>query len=447
MGPSIRHYCIAAVCTATMLAGVAEGQMPGRVPARGNVIVEPTYGSTTGPESPNRAVQARRALEGSEITETPSRLSRATAIRRDEKADAQLSAATAATAATAARFVSRRAGGDDAERGEAAGNEESPQRPPMPKIVPTSAVGYILRQADAAVCEAELLLGRKSIFAARQAAEKALGHLAEANDRVLPTAKLNSGSHVDELERALVAIRESGDFWGRLGPLHDEDLPRRVAAHRTEVLKATSLERLAARDAADIYLDFARESLVRGLGKGPMACRALAVLAGAYRVQAAESPQMADNYEMIAVCCLRAATTCDSANAGVANELGYLLLRRELLQEARWALFRSLSAQPTPQALQNLAEVHRRFGHLDLALQCIDAAGRLHPQQPAEAGVQLVSPEELARFGSGMAPAVPHARAAAPAAATAVPATSADAANWAEPARVAKTPWYQQLLR
>lgn len=258
----------------------------------------------------------------------------------------------------------------------------------------------MLRQAQRLQREAEQLIARGAHYAARQTAAESLRAFAAASDLAQ-----NSHNAKQQLDAALEAVRESGDFLGRYGTVDQAGLARMVGSHRTPLLKRIDTSDLSPVAAADLYLDFARDRFSRALAGNPDAARSLMVLGQAERQRDA-GPTTAN--DSIALCCARAALAVSPEDATTHNELGYLALQVGLLDEARWALERGLSIRPSTEALQNLVETHRLAGN-------IETAQMLARQLPTNAGapqlnVLHVSPEAFA----SISPPVQNGSAAAP---------------------------------
>jgi hypothetical protein len=137
-----------------------------------------------------------------------------------------------------------------------------------------------------------------------------------------------------------------------------------VASHRTPILKHVELRTVAPLDAANGYLDFAREQLTRAVSGCREGAPALRVLAHIERARDCHPQPLGD---AIALSCLRAAVATDTADAQLAAELGYEAMRVGLLGEARWALEHSLALRSSPATLQNLIETHRLAGETERA--------------------------------------------------------------------------------
>ncbi|QDS87932.1 hypothetical protein EC9_21150 [Rosistilla ulvae] len=277
---------------------------------------------------------------------------------------------------------------------------------PVPNVGTKTVSNWQLgRLASQKIAQAEELLSRQSPMAARQQAIEALHLIAQSTDE---TTRSSEGT--EALTQALTAIREASDFLGRFGVVDATAMQRLVDSHSTLVLKRCDLEQVTPLRAADVYYEFARGRFVDAVAGWAPASRALIIVAKT-------EPLTADvgdsNLSAAQVCCLRSAIACDPDNAVAANELGHELLALGMFDEARWALEHSYAKQPSTAALQNLAELHRVTGNMELAQACATNLALLQSQQPRVAQVVQLTPSQFAQMSPQvMSPGTPQVAAA-----------------------------------
>lgn len=236
--------------------------------------------------------------------------------------------------------------------------------PPAP-LVESMTVLRLHRRSEQLTLDAELALRRGAIRSARASILEALRTSAAAAD-------LQSGQReaTQTLEQAITAVREAGDLVGRYGHVGTAELQRMVQSHRTPVLHGCRVDTLTSYAAVDIYLDFARASFTRAAAAAPTAAarhEAATMLLWLARTELAHRELHGELAESVSLTCLRAAVGVDPNHALASNELGYRAMRLGLLEEAQWALERSLELQPSESALQNLIETHRLAGNSQAA--------------------------------------------------------------------------------
>ncbi|MEZ6091188.1 MAG: hypothetical protein R3C05_24835 [Pirellulaceae bacterium] len=261
---------------------------------------------------------------------------------------------------------------------------------PVPAIETKTVSGWQLgRLAGQKVLEAEDLLSRQSPMSARHHAIEALHLMAQSTDELT-----HSNEGTQALSQALTAIREASDFLGRYGAVDPAALQRLVDSHSTRVLKRCDLKDVQPLRAADTYYEFARGRFVDAVGGWVVSARALVVVA---KTEPVTSDQTDTNLSAAQVCFLRSAVACDPQNAIAANELGHELLALGMFDEARWALEHSYAQKPTAAALQNLAELHRVTGNVQLAQACAANLSKLRDEKTRVARVIQRSPAQFAQ--------------------------------------------------
>ncbi|WP_417748092.1 hypothetical protein [Rosistilla oblonga] len=280
--------------------------------------------------------------------------------------------------------------------------EEQPLLP-VPTVATKTVSNWQLgRLASQKIERAEMLLERQSPMTARQQAIEALHLIAQSTDETT-----HSTDGTEALTQALTAVREASDFLGRFGVVDAAALQRLVDSHSTRVLKRCDLEQVTPLRAADVYYEFARGRFVDAVAGWAPASRALMIVA---KTEPLTSDVGDSNLSAAQICCLRSAIACDPDNAAAANELGHELLALGMFDEARWALEHSYAKQPSPAALQNLAELHRVTGNMELAEVCATNLAILQSQQQRVAQVVQLTPSQFAQ----MSPQVMSSDAGAP---------------------------------
>lgn len=251
----------------------------------------------------------------------------------------------------------------------------------------------LVEQAAQHLDDAQLSLRRQATYSAKASVIESLRLIAEARDYARREATASA-----QLSDGLAAIDESNDFIGRYGPLDPAGMRRVIESHATDTLKNVDPTTLSCAAAADCYLDTARERLAAVALGNPIATRALVILAEIHR----QEKTMGPHADAVAVNLLRAALQSAPADSAVANELGFLLMKQGILDEAQWALERSMAIAPTRSAAQNLAEVMRQRGNSQGARALLASLNdpRNFPAAPAQRpnapAVQMLAPSEFA---------------------------------------------------
>ncbi len=243
---------------------------------------------------------------------------------------------------------------------------------------------HLQRQSERLTQEGELAFRRGAYRSARESILEALRTSAAAAD-----LQTGSNAATAALEQAITAIREAGDLVGRYGHAGPEELQRMVQSHQTPVLHDCRFDTLTPFAAADVYLDYAREALTRAAaGRRETAT----ILLWLSRIELAHGECHGALAESVSLTCLRAAVGVDPNHPLVSNELGYRAMRLGLLEEAQWALERSLELQPNEPALRNLIETHRLAGRTATAQTLIAMLPSVSGTAPSH-GPQIVQVE------------------------------------------------------
>ena len=276
----------------------------------------------------------------------------------------------------------------------------------LPATTSTSSQQECLRHLDTAMQEFK----RRAWASAEDSAWQSLRHAAESIDLAernasFGTRRSHSGAASD-LQAARDAIREARDFAGKYGTMDVAAMERLALSHSTTVLKDQSLQNVSPTDAADRYLDEARQRLARLATYRPEAAQAADLLAAIYLARG--DLDLLPN--QTALCLRRAALQGQPHNADLAERLGMHLAATGLDAEAKWALEHAMSISPSQMVYNTLAAVQQRAGDRDEALRVAAQirsrlpAGVEHPRGGVPDIVQL-SPAEFARVSK---PVVPH---------------------------------------
>ncbi len=267
------------------------------------------------------------------------------------------------------------------------------------------------------------LAQRGAFYAARTEFIQVLRRVAQAKD-----AGVSSDDHARALAAGLRALDEADDFVPQGTQLEAELDVRKVAsAHRTPVLRDYP-EEVLPQEAVVLYHSFAQHELAvatRGEQAGSMA------LYGLGKVYARLAERRDDDVQ-----CTRDAMTMYAAsfdacpdNHMAANELGVVLCRIGHAVEAVDRFKRAIDLAPTATAYHNLAIAEQKLGMAGQAAaneqeaQRLAALDRSAGALSRRAGVQWVSPEEMARVTQAGAPTPATPSSVAPAAETARRAT------------------------
>lgn len=237
----------------------------------------------------------------------------------------------------------------------------------------------IARQADHLTRHGYELANLKAYFAARAEFLAALRLLAQGLD-----AECQTDIHSRALARALTALREADDFALEDHSAQDDlDVPTLAARHATPVLKAVEGRGLSRLAALRQYLTYAQEQLALAAGREVAGAMALHALGKLYAAMASEKYEEVKLAEAKAVAFHQAALLTFPNHAMAANDLGVLLARGGMVEQARPLLERSVLVAPTSTAWRNLAMVYQRVGRPDLAQAAARQADALRHAEAA----------------------------------------------------------------
>ena len=242
------------------------------------------------------------------------------------------------------------------------------------------------------------LAQRGAFFAARTEFIQVLRRIAQAKDSAAGTDE-----HSRKLAAGLRAMDEADDFVPQGTQLEAEMNVRRVASsHRTPVLRDQEGDVLP-QEAVALYHGFAQEQLANAAvdeQTGSMA------LYGLGKVYARLAERRDDDVQLTrsAMTMYCAALDACPDNNLAANELGVLLCRTGHQAEAVNNFIRAIDVQPTATAYHNLAVAQEKLGLAQQSMANEQESQRLAAMERAagtmskNAGVQWISPEEMARF-------------------------------------------------
>lgn len=244
-------------------------------------------------------------------------------------------------------------------------------------VLPATQQRHLDSELSEQLTRSQRLLLNGAYMTARQNGFSVIRRIAERRCDVL-----GGNGPLVALATAETAIRESSDFL-REG-IDPSAMTRYIEAHATTLLQGLDVTRLSPHQAADIYLNFAIRQFAESLGPSAIGGQALGLVAESYlRDSDSEISQRPHG-----LTCLRAAVACCPTDFRLANQLGYELLAEGRLEEAEVVLKVATSLARHGAPWQNLAEIHRRRGDLDLARQC--AALAVAYAQPAEFPFEVV---------------------------------------------------------
>ena len=301
----------------------------------------------------------------------------------------------------------------------------------------------IARQADALVRQGYRLAERGAVYAARQHFLEAIALVA----RSLDLAGQNQ-EHSRALAEGNTALVESRQLAAPAGVR--VDLARIVAAHRTPVLKAASLDALSPVVAQQRYLTFAQERLTLAAGGWPAASLALYALGkSAPQMQPAGSlGSLAATGEQMA--CYQAALAVNPQNYLAANELGVILAESGRLEAARELFASSVAISEHAATWQNLAQTLTRLGDSAGASRAAARAEALRAQRPEPVtgdNVRWVDPATFAKNPSATDSDFPPAVTDRPAAAQSAAQSATQPAALPQKKRTAMFPWSNKAQR
>ena len=239
------------------------------------------------------------------------------------------------------------------------------------------------------------LLRRQAILSAREEVLAGLRSLTRAID-----LRTSSYSSEPALNRALTALDEELDFHQSLRhPSHSLGTPQIVARHETPALKNVPLEGVAPELAAQHYRTYAREQLQLAAQEHPWAADLFYALGQTYECQASDAQPDSRIYRHQAMTCYIAALDVSPEHAEGAQQLGYVLMLLDRLEEAENALRLAIAKKPTLTAWDHLAEVYRRRGDPQQASLAANQANALRTSSPGSTIPDVVSLDPRAFAG------------------------------------------------
>lgn len=282
-------------------------------------------------------------------------------------------------------------------------------------IPPTSS--ELTAQLLPAVQRGHNLAQRGAFFAARTEFIQVLRRVAQAKD-----AMAGNEEHSRQLAAGLRAMDEADDFVPRGAQLEAELNVRSVASsHRTPVLKDYYQE-VMPHEAVAMYHSYAQLQLSQAALDEQAGSMALYGLGKIYSRQAERSD---DDVQLIRGAMTMYAAALDSCpnNNLAANELGVLLCRTGHPAEAINHFTRAIDITPTATEYHNLAVAQQKLGlgtqsaANEFESQRLASIDRSKGTMSRQAGIQWVSPAEMANYSQ----AAPPAPTAQPVAATQPP--------------------------
>lgn len=243
------------------------------------------------------------------------------------------------------------------------------------------------------------LAQKGAYFAARTEFVQVLRRIALAHD-----AAADTDEHAKALAAGLRALDEAEDFVPNGVQLEAELDVRSVASsHRTDVLP-DEFEKVTPREAVSLYHVFAQEQLkvaVAGEQAGSM------VLYGLGTIYTKLAQRCEDDMQMTqcAMTMYSAALGTCPNNYMAANELGVLVCRSGRAEQAIGLFQQTIDFAPSAVAYHNLAIALQKIGQCDAAAanevesQRLAALERSRGEVSRRAGIQWVTPAEMARAG------------------------------------------------
>jgi tetratricopeptide (TPR) repeat protein len=260
------------------------------------------------------------------------------------------------------------------------------------QLLPAVQRGYNLAQHGA-------------FFAARTEFIQVLRRVSQAKD-----AGSSSDDHARALAAGLRALDEADDFVPQGVQLEAELDVRKVASsHRTPVLRDYP-EEVLPQEAVVLYHSYAQQELsiaASGEQAGSMALYGL----GKVYARLAERRDDDVQYTRSAMTMYSAALDACPDNHMAANEMGVILCRTGHAAEAVERFTRAIDLAPNATAYHNLAVAQQKLGMAGQAAaneqesQRLAALDRSTGAISRRAGVQWVSPAEMARVTQPVAPA------------------------------------------
>lgn len=242
------------------------------------------------------------------------------------------------------------------------------------------------------------LLRRGAVHSARDEAIQGLRALCRAID-----AHRRAWTSEPALERGLTALRESADF--RNSTFANDQLvsiQTIVDTHSTEALKGRDLSNANPEIAAQHYRAYARFQFVEASEGHRWAADLLYALGKTYEKEAQSASDHATAMRGQAVVCYQAAVQISPRQSEAYNQLGYVLLQLDRVDDAYTALRTSIEIQPHQNAWNNLAEVYRRVGSQEEAAFATQQAAAVADAKPSFSAenpeINWVPPDQFAKY-------------------------------------------------
>ena len=240
------------------------------------------------------------------------------------------------------------------------------------------------------------LAQRGAFYAARTEFIQVLRRVAQAKD-----AAAGTDEHSRELAAGLRAMDEANDFVPQGTQLEGElDVRSTASSHRTPVVRDCDHE-VQAHEAVALYHRFAQEKLSLAAVDEQAGSMALYGLAKVYSRLAERSDDDVQCVRSAMTLYCAALDACPDNNLA-ANELGVLLCRTGHPAEAADNFVRALNIAPSATTYHNLAVAQEKLGQLAQSAANQQESQRLAAWERStgaisrRAGIQWVSPEELA---------------------------------------------------
>ncbi|TWT92778.1 hypothetical protein [Stieleria varia] len=233
----------------------------------------------------------------------------------------------------------------------------------LQSVTPSTCRKLALERLDDASREYSV----KAWMSAETSAWQSLSYAAQAIDvaqRQL-AAPVDSKSASEQLSEAKTAIREARDFGLHSETLDEDGISRLIRSHATSILHEVPLDGMTPSEAADRYLDHARQLLGRMASYHVSTAATLDLLA-AIELGRDEADRMP---AVTALCLRRAAFQGQPGNGSLAKRLGQQLADMGLDKEAMWTLEHAMNIQPAADTAQALATVMSRSGDREAAMQ------------------------------------------------------------------------------
>ncbi len=264
------------------------------------------------------------------------------------------------------------------------------------------------------VQEAFTLARNGALHAVRARFEQLLFELAQAKDASQMTSR-----HSRSLATGLRALEEADDFVA-VGGHRDVNAVSLAAGHQTPMLHEVDSKWTLPHEAIAMYHLYAQQKLAASVA-GERAGSMMLFGVGKIYAQLAERDNLPQATRK-SLTMYRSAVTAHGENHLAANEAGVLLARGGRYAPAATLLEQAARQGGASTTHRNLAYVHAKMDHPQIAQQHSVLADRIargevaRGQLSAERGIAWVSPEEFNRRGRGESPQVVASRPLPPAA-------------------------------